>query len=153
MFHRTPFHIFHNYKFVLPIFQITDWFSTFSYCLPDTEKASVHCASKEITVFIGKAYLPEFKLSDLRLSDASCPDGDHGAENATHFIIRVPLVGCGTESSENSKSILYSNRVRQRPVVNEVINRLSILSMPFTCAYPKEASASLQQMEISSKVT
>lgn len=114
----------------------------------DVEEATIDCGTKHITVTIRKAYIPDFQLNDLRLRDTSCPAAENKGENGTHFILQVPLVQCGTQSSQNNKSILYSNYVRQRPVENDVINRLSILRMPFTCAYPKEASASLDQLNV-----
>ncbi|KAL9967680.1 hypothetical protein ACROYT_G025962 [Oculina patagonica] len=110
------------------------------------EMVTVKCELDQMQVHISKALIPDFRLKDIRLLDPNCQPTK--SENSSHMTITAPLTGCGTTLEHTDESVIYRNMVKDGYARQAVISRLQALEIPFECAYPNQAAASLVEMNI-----
>ncbi|KAJ7375438.1 hypothetical protein OS493_002205 [Desmophyllum pertusum] len=107
---------------------------------------TVECDLNQMRVHIAKTLIPDFRLKDVRLLDPNCQPMK--SENSSHMIITAPLIGCGTTLEHTAESVIYMNMVKDGHATQAIISRVQALEIPFECAYPNHAAASLVQMNI-----
>jgi hypothetical protein len=74
---------------------------------------------------------------DLTLRNSSCK----ATSNETHYTLKAPLVGCGTEVKFTKEAVVYSNLVKEYRK-NGMITRIQDIRIPFSCFYTKEGVTS-----------
>lgn len=110
------------------------------------EMVAVECEHDQMRVHIDKTLIPDFRLNDLRLLDPNCQPPK--SENSSHVTITAPLTSCGTTVEHTDESVIYRNMVKDGYERQAIISRLQALEIPFECAYPNQAAASLLEMNI-----
>lgn len=110
------------------------------------EMVAVECEQGQMRVHIDKTLIPDFRLKDLRLLDPSCQPPK--SENSSYVTITVPLTSCGTTMEHTGENVIYRNMVKDGYEPQAIISRLQVLEIPFECAYPNQAAASLLEMNI-----
>ena len=78
-------------------------------------------------VAVKREAFDKFGVSKLTLTDSSCL----ATSNETHYLIRAPLVGCGTLSRHNSDSVVYSN-----VVINRIGESMVTRAQEFQVGFP-----------------
>lgn len=110
------------------------------------QQVTVDCDFDQMQVHIEKSLIPEFEMRDVRLLDPNCQPTK--SENSSHMTVTAPLIGCGTTLEHTKDSLIYRNMIKDARVTQSIISRLQDLEIPFECAYPNQAEASLIQMNI-----
>lgn len=85
---------------------------------------TVDCELDQMRVHIAKAFIPDFRLKDLRPLDPNCQPVK--SENSSHMTLTTPLTGCGTTLEYSDESVIYRNMVKDGFARNAVISRLQV---------------------------
>ncbi|XP_043914874.1 uncharacterized protein LOC122791269 [Protopterus annectens] len=97
----------------------------------------LQCLEDQMSLYIPKVDLPEIKNTDLQLNDPKCSV----QKNSTHFIMDIPLLGCGTKFKEDHSFLIFANKVTNRHE-NKVITRVKAVAIPIICKYTKYRNSS-----------
>lgn len=90
-------------------------------------------------IAIPKSVLRGTDREHIRALDVNCGATD----NLTHFILDVPLTGCGTKSRHTNSSVIYSNEALPvPPVAEDIVSHVPDFQIPFHCYYDNEGLVS-----------
>lgn len=83
-------------------------------------------------LLIPKPLLRGADREHIRALDMNCK----ASENQTHFVLDVPLTGCGTNSRHSVSSVIYSNEALPvPPSARELVSHIPNFEIPFHCYY------------------
>ncbi|KAG2462006.1 uncharacterized protein LOC120535815 [Polypterus senegalus] len=92
--------------------------------------SAIQCLETEMKFILARTTLPNIYEHDLQLNDPSC----NITGNATHFLLDIPLLGCGTKIQVEDAYFVFINTLMTRTLYG-VITRLPTLRLPITCHY------------------
>ena len=103
------------------------------------DEVSVECLQNDMLIAIPKSVLRGTDREHIRALDVNCGATD----NLTHFILDVPLTGCGTKSRHTNSSVIYSNEALPvPPVAEDIVSHVPDFQIPFHCYYDNEGLVS-----------
>ena len=103
------------------------------------DEVSVECLQNDMLIAIPKSVLRGTDREHIRALDVNCGATD----NLTHFILDVPLTGCGTKSRHTNSSVIYSNEALPvPPVAEDIVSHVPDFQIPFHCYYDSEGLVS-----------
>ena len=92
-----------------------------------------------MVIAIPKPLLRGADREHIRALDVDC----HATENITHFVLDVPLTGCGTKSRHANSSVIYSNEALPVPAMpKDIVSHVPDFQIPFHCYYDSEGLVS-----------
>ncbi|KAK6472471.1 hypothetical protein HHUSO_G28215 [Huso huso] len=94
----------------------------------------LQCLEERMKLFLPRTTLPEINESDLQLIDPAC----NITGNSTHFLLDIPLTGCGTRIQEEDSYLVLVNVVSNRvssQALGAVITRIPSLRFPLACRF------------------
>uniref|UniRef100_A0A8C4RVR7 Uncharacterized LOC114645494 n=1 Tax=Erpetoichthys calabaricus TaxID=27687 RepID=A0A8C4RVR7_ERPCA len=92
--------------------------------------SAIQCLETEMKFILARTTLPNIHEHDLQLNDPSCSI----IGNATHFLLDIPLLGCGTKIQVEDAYFVFINTLMTRTLYG-VITRLPTLRLPIACHY------------------
>lgn len=96
------------------------------------DQCKVFCLQNNMILVIPKPLLRGADREHIRALDLNCK----ASENETHFILDVPLTGCGTNSRHAVSSVIYSNEALPvPPSERELVSHVPDFEIPFNCYY------------------
>ena len=112
------------------------------------DECSVACSKNNMVITIPKSVLRGADREHIRALDLNC----RASENLTHFILDVPLTGCGTKSRHAVSSVVYSNEALPVPPMSkDVVSHVPDFQIPFHCFYDNHGLVSAVGLKPSSK--
>ncbi|RXM34513.1 ZP domain-containing protein [Acipenser ruthenus] len=94
----------------------------------------LQCLEERMKLFLPRTALPQIGESDLQLIDPAC----NITGNSTHFLLDIPLTGCGTRIQEEDSYLVLVNVVSSRvssQAPGAVITRIPSLRFPLACRF------------------
>lgn len=96
------------------------------------DRCKVFCLQNNMILVIPKPLLRGADREHIRALDLNCK----ASENQTHFVLDVPLTGCGTNSRHSLSSVIYSNKALPAPPsARELVSHVPNFEIPFYCYY------------------
>ncbi|XP_044179784.1 ZP domain-containing protein-like [Acropora millepora] len=96
------------------------------------DRCKVFCLQNNMILVIPKPLLRGADREHIRALDLNCK----ASENQTHFVLDVPLTGCGTNSRHSLSSVIYSNEALPAPPsARELVSHVPNFEIPFYCYY------------------
>ncbi|XP_015761376.1 PREDICTED: uncharacterized protein LOC107340539 [Acropora digitifera] len=96
------------------------------------DRCKVFCLQNNMILVIPKPLLRGADREHIRALDLNCK----ASENQTHFVLDVPLTGCGTNSRHSVSSVIYSNEALPAPPsARELVSHVPNFEIPFYCYY------------------
>ncbi|KAK3750401.1 hypothetical protein QZH41_005560 [Actinostola sp. cb2023] len=100
--------------------------------------ATVQCQKDVMYIDLDRKSLIGYSAVDLSLQNTSC----RATSNETHYSLKAPLVGCGTEIKFTPEAVVYTNMVKEYRSADGMITRIQDIRIPFSCFYTKEGVTS-----------